>query len=149
MIARFQALCESWWIRNINLQYWCQLFAIDRNGSYSNVTLKLNKFSPLKSLFGVNLNQINSLVFRLTGSTTTASLSFCNLWGKEQLAVKLPDDFSAQNHRASWYSRFFRQKLACGLLRESFYSNETLERRNKMLCQQKRTQLPFLIYISP
>ena len=41
--------------------------------------------------------------------------------------MKLPNDFSAQNRCASRYSWFFRQKLACGLLRESLYSNETLE----------------------
>ena len=49
------------------------LFAIQQNGSHGNTILKLKKFSPLKSLFEVNLNQITSLVFRLTGSTTTAS----------------------------------------------------------------------------
>ena len=42
----------------------------------------------------------------------------CNLWGNEQLAMKLPDDSSAKNHRASWYSWYFRQQLAFGLLRE-------------------------------
>ena len=62
--------CES---RNINLKYWCQLFAIERNGSYGNAALTLKKFSLLKSLFEVNLNQTNSLIFLLTGSTTTAS----------------------------------------------------------------------------
>ena len=71
---RIQALFESCRIRVVNLQYWCQLFAIERNGSYGNAALKLKKVSPLKSLFEVNLNQINSLAFRLTGSTTTASV---------------------------------------------------------------------------
>ena len=112
----YWALCESRCIRNINLQYWCQLFAMERNGLYGNAALILTKFSLLKSIFEVNLHQINSLVFR-----PTASLSLCNLWGKEQLVVKLPDDFSAQNHWASWYSRFFRQKLA--------YSNESLKHK--------------------
>ena len=41
--------------------------------------------------------------------------------------MKLPDDSSAKNHRASWYSWFFRQKLAFHLLKELLYGNETLE----------------------
>ena len=32
-----------------------------------------------------------------------------------------------KNYRASWYSWFFLQKLALGLLREFLYSKETLE----------------------
>ena len=39
--------------------------------------------------------------------------------------MKLLDDFSAKNHRAS--RLFFRQKLGFGFLRELLYSNETLE----------------------
>ena len=35
------------------------------------------------------------------------SLCLCNLRGKEQLSVKLTDDFSAKNYRAYWYSWFF------------------------------------------
>ena len=42
-------------------------------GHMAMLHLKLNKFSSLKFLFDVNLNQIISLVFHLTGSTTTAS----------------------------------------------------------------------------
>ena len=60
------------------------------------------------------------------------SLCPCNLWGKEQLAVKLPADFSVKNHRASWYSWFFRQRLAFDLLREFLYCNETLEQRPRV-----------------
>ena len=114
-------LCESRFIRTIHL-------AIGRNGSYGNAALKLKTFFFIKNPLEINLNQITikSLVFRLTGSTTIAS-AFCTLWGKEQLAVKLPDDFSAKNHRASWCSWFFRLKFALGLLRELLYSNETLE----------------------
>ena len=55
------------------------------------------------------------------------SLCLCNLRGKKQLAVKLPDDSSAKIHRASWYNWFFRQKLAFDLLKELLYNNETLE----------------------
>ena len=42
--------------------------------SYGNTALKLKKFSPLKSLFEMNLNQmtLNALVFHLTDSTTIA-----------------------------------------------------------------------------
>ena len=67
--------CESPWVRNIYLQYWFQLFAIYRNGSLDNAALELRGSSLLKSLSAINLNQmtINSLVFRLTGSTTIAS----------------------------------------------------------------------------
>ena len=35
------------------------------------------------------------------------SLYLRNLWEKKQLAVKLIDDFSAKNDRASLYSWFF------------------------------------------
>ena len=55
------------------------------------------------------------------------SLRLCNLWGKEQVAVKLSDDFSVENHRASWHSRFFRPTLAFSLLREFLHSSKTLE----------------------
>ena len=69
---------------------------------------------------------INSLVFCLTGATTITS-AFEIFWENEQLAVKLLDDFSAKNHRASWYGWFFRQKLAFGLQTKLLYSNETLQ----------------------
>ena len=59
-------------IRNVILSW------ITLHGAFSYLPLSemghmANKFSPQKSLFEVNLKQINSLVFRLTGSTTTAS----------------------------------------------------------------------------
>ena len=71
-------LCESQCIRNIHLQCWCQLFAIERYGSYGNAALKLKKVSLLKALFEINLNlmTINSLVFRLTAESTTIVSAF-------------------------------------------------------------------------
>ena len=92
------------------------------------IMLHLNwrSFSLLKSLFEINLNQIKFTRFPFD-RLDDDSLYLCTLRWKKQLAVKLHDDFSAKNHRASSYSWFFSQKFAFGLLRELLYSNETLE----------------------
>ena len=67
--------------------------------------------------------------------------------------MKLLDDFSVKNYCVSWHGWFIRQKLAFGLLKEFLYSNETTDRGeplprivrwNKILWQQKQTQLPIL-----
>ena len=118
--------CESRCVRNNRLQHWCQLFAIERNGSYGNAALKLRKFSLLKSLIEINLKQmtINSLVFRLTGSTTIAS-AYALSEERSNLQWNCQMTSRRKNHRASWYSWFFRENLAFGLRRELLYSNET------------------------
>ena len=78
-------------IRNINLQCWSQLFAIKWNGSFLNLYLRLtwirqpSSFSVFRFPFSVFRFPFS--VFRLTGSTTTASPSLFNLWGKVQLAA--------------------------------------------------------------
>ena len=107
------------------------VISFERNWSYGNAALKVRKFFSTKNpylrltwfkwqktyLFSVRFDRLDD---------HDDSLCLCNLRGKEQLAVKLPDEFSVKNHRAS-YSWFFRQKLAFGLPREILYSNETLE----------------------
>ena len=55
------------------------------------------------------------------------SLCLCNLWEKQQLAVKLTNDFSAKNDRSVVIQLILGLQLAFGLLRELHYSNETLE----------------------
>ena len=64
--------------------------------------LKLRSFSLLKSLFEINLNDSFSLrVLRFDRPEDRDDhLCVCNLCGKEQLAVKLPDDSRVENHRA-------------------------------------------------
>ena len=79
----------------------CQLFAIERNGSYGNAALKLKKFLSIKipiwDLFESDDYKLTRFPFdRLDDD----SLCLYNLWGKEQLAVKPPNNFSATNHRA-------------------------------------------------
>ena len=63
--------------------------------------------------------------------------------------MKLLDDFSVKNYCVSWYGWFIRQKW----LKEFLYSNETTDRGeplprivrwNKILWQQKQTQIPIL-----
>ena len=147
--------CESRCVRNIHLLYWCRLFAIERNGSYSNAALKLKKFSfikiPIWDLSELDDHKLTRFPFELLDDD---GLCLCNLRGKEQLAKKLSDDFSAKNRCASWYSWFFRQKLAFGLLRELLYNNETVKHwaraRGNFAAlgakewKQKRTQRPIL-----
>ena len=123
---RIQVLCESRCVRYIHLQYWRQLFAIERNGSYGNSALRLKKlFSvkiPIWDLHEADDYKLTRFPF---DGLDDDSLCLCNLWRKEQLGVKLLDDFSAKNHQALCW--FFRQKLGLSFLRESLYSNETLE----------------------
>ena len=123
---RIQVLCESRCVRYIHLQYWRQLFAIERNGSYGNAALGLKKlFSvkiPIWDLHEADDYKLTRFPF---DELDDDSLCLCNLWREEQLGVKLLDDFSAKNHQALCW--FFRQKLGLGFLRESLYSNETLE----------------------
>ena len=56
-------------IDNTNVSY----LPLSEMGHMAMLHLNFKKFSQLKGLFEVNLNQTNSLIFRLTGSTTTAS----------------------------------------------------------------------------
>ena len=67
--------------------------------------------------------------------------------------MRLLDDFSVKNYCVSLYGWFIRQTLAFGLLKEFLYSNETTDlgeplprivRWNKILWQQKQTQIPIL-----
>ena len=74
------------------------------------------------------------------------SLCLCNLWGKEQLAVKLPDDFSVKNPRAPLYSWLFRQKLAFGLLSISTMTDTKLQEMWKICkCQLRVFTVFYLI----
>ena len=71
------------------------------NGSYGKAALKLKKFSLWKSsLFEINLNQmtiIDSFSVRFDRLVDRdGSLCLSSFWGKEQLAVKLPNDFSVK-----------------------------------------------------
>ena len=122
-------LCESRCVRNIHWQYWCQLFPLSRIGHNAMLHLNLRSLSLFKLLFEINLNHSFSLrVLRLDRpEDRDDSPCVCNLCGKKQLAVKLPDDSRVENHLALWYSWLFRQKLAFGLPWEFLYSNEILE----------------------
>ena len=95
---------------------------IGQNGSYGHAALnwKIFKISLWDSLES-DYHKLSRFPFNRLYDD---SLCLCTLWEKEQLAVKLPDDFSAKYHRASWYTWFFRQKYAFGLLRELLYWNE-------------------------
>ena len=105
------------------------LFARERNGSCDNTALKLTFISIW--------DKVDSDDYRLTcfpfDRPDSDSLCLCNLYGKEQLAVKLSDDFSAKNHCASWCCWFLqccRQKLTLCLPRKLLYSSyddETLK----------------------
>ena len=71
------------------------------NGSYGNAALKLKNFSLWKSsLFEINLNQmtiIHSFSVRFDRLVDRDdSLCLSSFWGKEQLAVKLPNNFSVK-----------------------------------------------------
>ena len=107
-----ESRCVQIFIYNANIRY----LPLSEMGHMAALRISL-----LKSLFEIKLNQmtINSLSFPFD------RLDEDNL--SLQSLRKLPDDFWAKNHRALWYSWFFRQKLAFGFLRELLYGNETLE----------------------
>ena len=62
--------------------------------------LKLKKFFSIKLPFWAKLESDDHELTRFPFD----SLCFSNLWWKEQLVVKMPDDFSAKNNRASCYT---------------------------------------------
>ena len=66
----------------------------ERNGSYGNAAPKLKNFFSIKIPIW---DELESDDYKLTrfGRPDNRDDSFClcNLWEKEQLAVKLPDDF--------------------------------------------------------
>ena len=119
------------WIRNIHLQHQCQLFASERNRSWSNAALKLKKFFSAKIPI---LDKLKSDEFKLTlfpfDRLDDNSLCLCNLWGKEQLPVELPNDFSAKiivpHDTADSFDVAVKSYLF-GLLRELLYGNEAQE----------------------
>ena len=119
------------WIRNIHLQHQCQLFASERNRSWSNAALKLKKFFSAKIPI---LDKLKSDEFKLTlfpfDRLDDDSFCLCNLWGKEQLPVELPNDFSAKiivpHDTADSFDVAVKSYLF-GLLRELLYGNEAQE----------------------
>ena len=80
-------LCESRCIRNIYLP-------IGQNGSYGHAALNWRIFKI--SLWDSLESDYHKLSRFLFNRLYDDSLCLCTLWGKEQLAVKLPDDFSAR-----------------------------------------------------
>ena len=94
-------------------------------GHMTMLYLNWRRFSLLKFLFEINLNHMTitcSFPFGLTGSTIATVASAAAI-SKERsnLQWNCPWLLGEKNHRASWYSWFFCQKLAFGLLREFLY----------------------------
>ena len=88
----------------IHLQHWCRLFASEWNGSRGNAALKLKRSFFIKTL--LDEYKLTRFSFKRLDDD---SLCLYNVWGKEQLAVKLIDDFSVKIIvRASWFIWFFR-----------------------------------------
>ena len=88
----------------IHLQHWCRLFASEWNGSRGNAALKLKRSFSIKTL--IDEYKLTRFSFKRLEDD---SLCLHNVWGKEQLAEKLIDDFSVKIIvRAWWFIWFFR-----------------------------------------
>ena len=75
-------LCKRRCIRNIHLQHWCRLFAIEWNESRGNAALKLKKSFSIKTL--IDEYKLTRFSFKRLDDD---SLCLYNVWGKEQLAT--------------------------------------------------------------
>ena len=109
------------------IQYWqLYLFPIERNGSYGNATLRLKIFFSIKILINLNQMTVNSLFFRLTGSTTIAS-AFAISEERSNLPWICPMTSRGKILVPRDTADHFVKKLAFVLLRKLLYSNEILE----------------------
>ena len=75
-------LCKRRCIRNIHLQHWCRLFAIEWNESRGNAALKLKRSFSIKTL--IDEYKLTRFSFKRLDDD---SLCLYNVWGKEQLAT--------------------------------------------------------------